>query len=339
VALDHDIIPSFGDWIVQSVSHADVQRWVNDLAKRVSPASVRRTFVILAQLFVLAEDHELGTSPARRIRLPRIERDEMRFLTPAELDRLADAVGLRWRAMVLLMAFATLRIGEATGLRRRDIDPMHRRVQIANNIVEVGHQLHEGPPKTRAGRRTMSLPNVVMTAVEDHLDCFAGESYVFPWDDGGPLRAEEWRRTIWRPAVASTGLAPLRPHDLKHTGVAFLIAAGVDPSEIARRAGHTSVTTTYDLYGHLLPEIDTDAADRLDHLWERLASSPMAQEWHGERPLSEGNLAERSVSLVKGSAEVSSRGALGSTPDAQECQGVRVDVHVDNLRTVASTSR
>jgi hypothetical protein len=82
VALDHDIIPSFGDWIVQSVSHADVQRWVNDLAKRVSPASVRLAFVILAQLFGLAEDHELGTSPARRIRLPRIERDEMRFLTP-----------------------------------------------------------------------------------------------------------------------------------------------------------------------------------------------------------------------------------------------------------------
>ena len=134
------------------------------------------------------------------------------------------------------MAFATLRIGEATGLRRRHTDPLHRRIQVANNIVEVRHHLHEGPPKTRAGRRTMTLPNVVMTAVEDHLDCIDGESYVFPWDDGGPLRAKEWRRTAWRPAVASTGLASCRPHDLEHTGVAFRIVAGVDPSEIAGRA-------------------------------------------------------------------------------------------------------
>ena len=64
VALDHDIIPSFGDRIVQSVSYADVQRWVNDLAKRVSPRSVRRILVVLAQLFELA-----GITNSGRVRL------------------------------------------------------------------------------------------------------------------------------------------------------------------------------------------------------------------------------------------------------------------------------
>ncbi|MGH9105794.1 MAG: tyrosine-type recombinase/integrase [Acidimicrobiales bacterium] len=57
---------------------------------------------------------------------------------------------------------------------------------------------------------------------------------------------------------------PLRPHDLKHTGVALLAAAGVDPSEIARRAGHTSVAFTYGRYGHLFPEVDLAAATKLD---------------------------------------------------------------------------
>jgi integrase len=59
-------------------------------------------------------------------------------------------------------------------------------------------------------------------------------------------------------------LAPLRPHDLKHSGGAFLAAAGVDPSEIARRAGHASVAFTYDRYGHLLPEVDKQAATKLE---------------------------------------------------------------------------
>jgi len=64
---------------------------------------------------------------------------------------------------------------------------------------------------------------------------------VFAHPDGGRLRADEWRRLIWRPAVTAAGLAPLRAHDLKHPGAALLAAAGVDPSEIARRAGHASV--------------------------------------------------------------------------------------------------
>ena len=60
------------------------------------------------------------------------------------------------------------------------------------------------------------------------------------------------------------GLAPLRPHDLKHTGVALFAAAGVDLSEIARRAGHSSVALTFDRYGHLFPEADTGAAAKLE---------------------------------------------------------------------------
>jgi integrase len=71
---------------------------------------------------------------------------------------------------------------------------------------------------------------------------------------------------VWQPAVDAAGLAPLRPHDLKHTGVALLAMAAVDPSEIARRAGHTSVAFTYDRYGHLFPEIDKLAATKLDRV-------------------------------------------------------------------------
>jgi integrase len=70
----------------------------------------------------------------------------------------------------------------------------------------------------------------------------------------------------WRRAVLAAEVNPLRPHDLKHTGVALLALAGVDPSEISRRAGHSSVAFTYDRYGHLFPEIDKDAGDKLERV-------------------------------------------------------------------------
>jgi integrase len=251
---------------VADVTPVDVQAWIAKLSSRLlSPSSVRRAFTVLDQLFDMAAD--LGftaASPTDRARLPRVTRNEMRFLTPAQLEYLADTIDPRYRVMVLTMALATLRIGEATGLRRSDVDVIAGTIRIANNVVEVAGKLHEGPPKTAAGRRTMRLPSSLLDELADHLDRFSGATYVFPRSDGEVLHAGDWRTCHWRPAVEQAELAPLRPHDLKHTGVAFLALAGVDPSEIARRAGHSSVAFTYDRYGHLFPEVDKQAAEKLE---------------------------------------------------------------------------
>lgn len=263
--LDHDLLPFLGRVALAEVTIADVQAWVENLGSRLSPSSIRRAFTILDQILDVAVDGNLiAANPAGRVRLPRVERAEMRFLNPTELEILAGAVDGRYRLMVLTMAWATLRIGEATGLRRADVDLVEGTLRVANNVVQVGSLLHEGPPKTASGRRTMSMPATVMAELGSHLSRFAGQNYVFPWLDGGPIRADEWRRRFWVPAVTAAGVAPLRPHDLKHSGVAFLAAAGVDPSEIARRAGHASVAFTYDRYGHLLPEVDKQAAVKLE---------------------------------------------------------------------------
>lgn len=110
----------------------------------------------------------------------------------------------------------------------------------------------------------MTLPPSVMDNLAAHLETQPGSLYVFGASDERAIPADDWRRKHWRPAVTAAGVQPLRPHDLKHTGVALLALTGVDPSEIARRAGHTSVAFTYDRYGHVFPEIDKLAAAKLD---------------------------------------------------------------------------
>jgi len=82
---------------------------------------------------------------------------------------------------------------------------------------------------------------------------------------------------FWKPAVEASGLSPLRPHDLRHTAVALWIAAGATPREIATRAGHTSVVTVLDRYGHLFPDSEQKVNAALDVLAKDAGISRSAQ--------------------------------------------------------------
>jgi integrase len=91
-----------------------------------------------------------------------------------------------------------------------------------------------------------------------------GDGYVWTQPAGGPLVHSNWRRRYWLPAVEKAGLTPLRVHDLRHTSVALAIAAGAHPSEIQAQLGHTSIKTTLDEYGHILPSAQRQVAERLE---------------------------------------------------------------------------
>jgi integrase len=169
------------------------------------------------------------------------------------------------RALVLLGAYGGLRIGELAGLRRRRVDLLRGTVDVAEIVVEVRGKLFIGPPKTRAGRRTVGLPRAVVEELAAHLGPVGpADAHVFTAEKGGVLRPSNFRTKVWLPAVQAAGLAPLRPHDLRHTAVALWIAAGANPKEVSVRAGHTSVAFTLDRYGHLFEGHDQELRDRLD---------------------------------------------------------------------------
>jgi integrase len=167
---------------------------------------------------------------------------------------------------VLLSAYGGLRIGELAGLRRDRIDLLRGTVDIAEIVVEVRGQLYTGPPKTRAGRRTVGLPRAVVEELAAHM---------------GPAGRPGGRACVHRREgrdssdlqLPRQGVAPCRapgrpgaaaPHDLRHTAVALWIAAGANPKEVSVRAGHTSVSFTLDRYGHLFPGHDAELRNRLD---------------------------------------------------------------------------
>jgi integrase len=267
---DSLILPRFGTTPLAAIRQRDVQAWVADLSARgFAPATVVKAYQLLGRTMTAAVNADmLARSPCRAVRLPRVEREEMRFLTPAEVARLADVIDPRYRALVLVGAYGGLRMGELAGLRRRRVDLLRGALDVAEIVVEVRGRLYTGPPKTRAGRRTVGLPRVVMEELAEHLGPVGdADAYVFTAGQGGVLRASNFRTKVWLPAVRAAGLAPLRPHDLRHTAVALWIAAGANPKEVTVRAGHTSVAFTLDRYGHLFEGHDAELRDRLDAMY------------------------------------------------------------------------
>jgi integrase len=261
------VLPRFGDLPLAAIGQRDVRAWVADLASReLAPATVVKAYHLLGKVLAGAVDAGMiAQSPCRRVSLPKVEREEMRFLTPVEIARLADAIRPSYRALVLVAAYGGLRIGELAGLRRERVDLLRGTVEVAQIMTEVAGKLQVGPPKTRASRRTVGLPRAVVDALAGHL-APGGEpsDFVFTSPQGGPLRVTSFRYRIWRPATTAAGLDGLRIHDLRHTAVALWIAAGASPKEVAVRAGHASVSFTLDRYGHLYPESDATLRDRLD---------------------------------------------------------------------------
>ncbi|MFT5204047.1 MAG: integrase [Candidatus Aldehydirespiratoraceae bacterium] len=272
------VLADLGDDELGRIGQTDIQAWVAALSTRgLAPATVTKAYQLLAKILSAAVDAGLlASSPCRRITLPAKERKEMRFLTAEEVGWLADTIHPRYRALVLIAAYGGLRIGELAGLRPQRVNLLKSTVDIVEIVVEIRGKITTGPPKTKASRRTITLPRSVTAELEAHLREHSSPQRVFTAPEGGDLRVPSWRRRFWNPAIEEAGLAPLRPHDLRHTAVALWIATGANTLEIARRAGHTSTSFTLDRYGHLFPEADSQLVERLETIYQPPTPPPRA---------------------------------------------------------------
>jgi len=249
------VLPTFGSVPVGAIEPGAIREWIADLvADGYSPSTIRRAYTLLREALELAVgDQMIPRSPCRNIALPKADRTEMRFLTINEVEALADAIRPRYRAFVLTGAYTGLRPGELAALRIDRLDILRRQLRV------------EEPIKTPAARRTVSFPPFLAEVLAAHVSAYPGkDGYVFTAPEGGRLGPSLFRRRMWYPAVRASVGEPMRPHDLRHTQVALLIAAGEEPYVISKRLGHASIRTTYDIYGHLFEGRDREAADALE---------------------------------------------------------------------------
>jgi integrase len=141
--------------------------------------------------------------------------------TVEQVDELADAIDGRYRALVYLATYATLRYGELFALRRRSIDLERREVTVVEEVVQLaGGETLFGPPKSDAGRRAVSLPRSIVPEIRRHLDAFVPDdpdAFVFRGEKGALPNRSNWNK-MWRKVTAQVGVDELHFHDLRHTG-------------------------------------------------------------------------------------------------------------------------
>jgi integrase len=267
------ILPFLGDRAINRLTTDEIREWIARLeAGGKAPATTRKAYQILGSIINQAvDDGRLLKSPLpRRPGLPAVESKEMKILTVDEVHDLAGAIDPRYAAMVLTSAYTGLRPGETAGLRIDSVDLLRASLTVSGTLSEVRGEVLFGPPKTKRSARTLAISRSLAQEIGQHIGRYASpEGWIFPSPRGQALRWNHFRRRVWLPAVMAAGMAPLRFHGLRHTHAAWLIAQGEHPKVISERLGHSSITVTFDVYGHLMPGMDEEVAERLDLAWQR----------------------------------------------------------------------
>jgi integrase len=126
---------------------------------RLSNSAIRRHVMVLSQILKTAvADGRLGRNVAAGIKLPPERAREMRFLTADEVLQIADAIEPFYCPMVLTAAYVGLRWGELTGLALNSVDPLRKTIRVERQLQDVNGTMAFGPPKTKSGVRTVSVP-------------------------------------------------------------------------------------------------------------------------------------------------------------------------------------
>ena len=233
---------------------------------------------------------EVALNPTTGLELPAVRGRRDRIASPNEAARLIEAAPETERALWAAAFYAGLRLGELRALQWPDVDSsvgvirVHRAWDPREGEIE---------PKSRAGVRDVPIPAVLRSHLAAHrLASGRTEGLVFgrtPSDPFNPATANARVGKAWKTA----GLTPIGLHEARHTYASLMIAAGVNAKALATYMGHSSVTTTFDRYGHLMPGNVDEAVALLDAFLKRAragqrAGRPYWRAWSRSRTSSSG---------------------------------------------------
>jgi integrase len=216
----------------------------------------------------------LAVNPADAVTPPRVTRKEPTVLTEEQTLALLEASkGTRLHMPILLAVSTGMRRGEILALRWSDCDLKEGQIYVrAVSQTSAGITFKE--PKSRTSRRALALPQFAVVALKEHRKAQSayrlelGPGYqdtglVVPAADGST-----WAPSLFTAAfcdfVRKVKLPRIRFHDLRHGHVTQLLLAGVPLKVVSARAGHSGIAITADLYGHVLPGADEQAAKKLN---------------------------------------------------------------------------
>ncbi|MEH1012548.1 site-specific integrase [Micromonospora sp. CPCC 206060] len=266
------IAPALGKMRLAEITTPRLRKWRRDLLDGgVGPVTVAKAYRLLRSMLNTAvSDRYLTKNPCQIPGAGLEKSPERPTATIEEVFTIADSVPERYRLLVLLACFNSLRWGELAALARKHVDPVAGTVLVERSVVELPTaELVFGPPKSDASVRVVTVPAILLPDVVRHLDEFTGkgaEALLFLGPKGGPLRRSNFQ-DHWRKAVAEISQPGLHFHDLRHTGNTWAAETGATLRDLMDRMGH-STTRAALIYLHKTAGRDRKIADALSQLVE-----------------------------------------------------------------------
>ena len=277
IVVERHLIPALGRIRLRKLGPADVERHLRQVVESgLSPRTAQYQHAVLRRALRYAEKQRLvSVNVARLVDAPRAKRRDVRPLTPEQARIFLSSVESdRLSALYAVSLSLGLRQGEALALAWEDIEFEARTLAVRHTLQRYDGEYHLDEPKTDRSRRTISLPEPLVDALRRHRvqqseerlragSLWEGDRWglVFCNQLGEPLSGTAVTRAFQK-KLAALGLPAQRFHDLRHAAATFLIAQGVPLRVVMEILGHSTITTTADIYGHVMQEAQRDATDR-----------------------------------------------------------------------------
>ncbi|HEX8004130.1 MAG TPA: tyrosine-type recombinase/integrase [Mycobacteriales bacterium] len=280
--LDDYLVPALGQYRLADLERRPelIEQMFSNLVtgvsgKPLSPASVRRIYSTLrSALNSAVKRRMLAHNPALHVELPRTALYRPVVWDAQQVGIFLDAIqGHRLYALYGVVVLTGLRRGEALGLRWEDVDLDEGVLHVRQQVVAVGTEVRIGPPKTKAGERTVALSEATVAMLREHQarqrrerlawgEAWHDSGHVFTYEDGRMLRPDHVTH-LFRRLAKEAGLPLIRLHNLRHTSASLALAAGVPMKVVSDRLGHSSESITSALYTVVVPAVAREAAERI----------------------------------------------------------------------------
>ncbi len=219
-------------------------------------------------------------NPADAVTAPKIHRNDMQTMTEDDLKKFLEAArSTDYYALFYCALMTGARRGELLALRWSDLDLIRAEMHINRNMVQLrDRSLFYKSTKTAKGKRTISLSPSTALILRRHKEereaicCtlqtpFDPDSPVFCHSNGKNLLPDSVSQR-WRTLLKKTGMKHFRFHDARHTMATNMLKQGIHPKIVQERLGHSTIGMTMDLYSHVTPTMQQDAAVKLDMLFK-----------------------------------------------------------------------
>ena len=255
------IKPTLGKVRLEKLNALQVQSFYRErLDAGLSPRRVQYVHVTVRKALKDAVRWRLITyNVADAVTPPRPAKPE---ITPLNAEQvkvlLAAGRGDRLEALYVLAVTTGMRIGEMFGLKWSDVDLDAGTLQVRRTAAPDGTT---NAPKTASSRRTVRLSRLAVQALTRHP---RSAEWVFASAAGTPIGVCNFHKNSWRPLLKRAGLPHARVHDLRHTAATLMLSRGVPVKVVSEMLGHADVSTTLSIYAHVLPDMQSKAADAMD---------------------------------------------------------------------------